>query len=92
MDHLWVSAGWVSRGADEIARSLLPGGGGPGATEVDYLTALERWVEAGEAPESLLAYKVKDPVSTFLRQPRFPLPPGSVVDTRKVYPYPPIRR
>ena len=84
-------------GLSEFARLfMLPGmlhcGGGPGATEVDYLTALERWVEAGEAPESLLAYKVKDPVSTFLRQPRFPLPPGSVVDTRKVYPYPPIRR
>ena len=84
-------------GLSEFARLfMLPGmlhcGGGPGATEVDYLTALERWVEAGEAPESLLAYKVKDPVSTFLRQPRFPLSPGSVVDTRNLYPYPPIRR
>ncbi len=87
----------VGDGLSEFARLfMLPGmlhcGGGPGATEVDYLTALERWVEADEAPDSLLAYKVKDPVSTFLRQPRLPLPPGSVEDTRKVYPYPPIRR
>jgi len=83
-------------GLSEFARLfMLPGmlhcGGGPGATEVDYLTVLERWVEAGEAPESLLAYKVKDPVSTVLRQPRFPLPPGSVENTRKVYAYPPMR-
>jgi len=34
---------------------------------------------------------VKDPVSTALRQPRFPLPPRSVENTRKVYAYPPMR-
>jgi len=76
----------------EFARLfMVPGmqhcGGGPGATEIDFLTALERWVEADEAPSSLLAYKIRDPVSTQVRQPRFPLAPATVEYTRPVYPY-----
>ena len=74
---------------------MVPGmlhcGGGPGAADIDYLTALERWVEAGEAPDSLLAYKVRNAVPTCQHQPRFPLPPGTVEYTRPVYPYPPAR-
>jgi feruloyl esterase len=31
------------------------GGGGPGLTEFDALTALENWVEKGQAPEKLIA-------------------------------------
>jgi feruloyl esterase len=31
------------------------GGGGPGFTEFDALTALENWVEKGQAPEKLIA-------------------------------------
>jgi len=77
----------------EFARLfMVPGmrhcGGGPGAADIDYLTALERWVEADEAPASLLAHKVRNPVPTVERQPRFPLPPATVESTRLVYPYP----
>jgi len=77
----------------EFARLfLVPGmlhcGGGPGAADIDYLGALERWVEAGVAPASLLASRVKNPVSTLIRQPRFPLAPGTVEYTRPVYPHP----
>jgi len=77
----------------EFARLfMVPGmlhcGGGPGAADIDYLTALERWVEADEAPASLLAHKVRDAVPTFTRQPRFPLSPAAVEHTRTVYPYP----
>jgi feruloyl esterase len=78
---------------DDFARLfMVPGmlhcGGGPGAADIDYLTALERWVESDEAPGSLLAHKVKDAVPTAVRQPRFPLPPASVEYTRPVYPWP----
>jgi feruloyl esterase len=77
----------------EFARLfMVPGmlhcGGGPGAADIDYLTALERWVEAGEAPASLLAHKVRNAVPTVVRQPRFPLAPGTVEYARPVYPYP----
>lgn len=78
---------------DDFARLfMVPGmlhcGGGPGAADIDYLTALERWVEADEAPASLLAHKVKNAAPTFVRQPRFPLPPAAVEYTRPVYPWP----
>jgi hypothetical protein len=73
---------------------LVPGmqhcGGGPGATDVDWLTALERWVEKGEAPDALTAWKVRDNVPTFIRQPRFPLDPGKVQGARPLYPYPDV--
>ena len=80
-------------GLGEFARLfMVPGmlhcGGGPGAADIDYLTSLERWVEADEAPASLLAHKVRNAVPTFVRQPRFPLAPGTVEYTRPVYPYP----
>jgi feruloyl esterase len=79
----------------EFARLfMVPGmqhcGGGPGATDIDFLTALERWVESEDAPASLLAYKVRNPVSTQVRQPRFPIPPAAVEYTRTVYPYPQV--
>ena len=77
----------------EFARLfMVPGmlhcGAGPGAADIDYLGALERWVESGEAPASLLAYKVRNPKPTFVRQPRFPLAPATVEYTRTIYPYP----
>ncbi|MEO8223170.1 MAG: tannase/feruloyl esterase family alpha/beta hydrolase [Gammaproteobacteria bacterium] len=77
---------------DDFARLfMVPGmlhcGSGPGAAEIDYLTALERWVENGEAPASLLAQKVKNPQPTSVHQPRFPLAPGTVEYSQPVYPY-----
>ena len=71
---------------------MVPGmlhcGAGPGAADIDYLGALERWVETDEAPASLLAHKVRKPERTSVRQPRFPLAPATVEYTRPVYPYP----
>ena len=56
---------------------MIPGmqhcGGGPGATTFDGVTALERWVEDGNAPERILAEKIVD---------------GSVEMTRPLCAYP----
>ncbi|HEU5342192.1 tannase/feruloyl esterase family alpha/beta hydrolase [Edaphobacter sp.] len=56
---------------------MVPGmqhcGGGPGATTFDGLTALERWVEDGVAPERILAAKIVD---------------GAVEETRPLCAYP----
>lgn len=56
---------------------LLPGvhhcGGGPGLSDFDALTLLERWVEKGEAPNVIIARRVTK---------------GVVERSRPVYPYP----
>jgi hypothetical protein len=49
------------------------GGGGPGLTEFDALTALENWVERRQAPEKLIAQRSSN---------------GIVEQSRPVYPYP----
>ena len=53
------------------------GGGGPGLTEFDTLTALERWVEDGEPPIKLIAARSEN---------------GVVERSRPVYPYPVLAR
>jgi feruloyl esterase len=72
---------------------LLPGvahcGGGPGAGDVDYLSALERWVEEDEAPDMLVASRSNTSASTIVRQPRFPLP-GEALMKRPLFPYPDV--
>jgi feruloyl esterase len=56
---------------------LVPGclhcGGGPGATDVDWLSVIADWVEHGKAPDRLVASKRRD---------------GRVIMTRPLYPYP----
>jgi len=56
---------------------LIPGvhhgGGGPGFTEFDALTALENWVERGQAPEKLIACRSAKGVVERCR-PVFPYP------------------
>jgi feruloyl esterase len=67
--------------------SHIPGNGG--AENVDYLSYLEAWVERGEAPDVLLATKLRKherfagPVTY-----RMYLDPANVVFSRPVYPYP----
>jgi tannase/feruloyl esterase len=60
---------------------LVPGvhhsGGGPGFTEFDSMTALEIWVEKGQAPDKLIAGKLSN---------------GTVERTRPVFPYPILAR
>lgn len=67
---------------------VVPGmghcGGGEGATEVDWLGALEAWVERGEAPQRLVGAHLK-PTS---RSIEFPIDPASIEFTRPIFPYP----
>jgi len=53
------------------------GGGGPGLTEFDTLTALERWVEDGEPPIKVIASRSLN---------------GVVERSRPAYPYPVLAR
>jgi hypothetical protein len=56
---------------------MVPGclhcGGGPGATEIDWLSVITDWVEHGNAPDKLIASKHEQ---------------GGIVLTRPIYPYP----
>jgi feruloyl esterase len=65
--------------------------GGTGPDTVDYLSAIERWVERGEAPDSLKASRLK---STEGGYPRYPLAPSNIADQWliKAYPGNPERR
>lgn len=49
------------RASDQFRYFTLPGvghcAGGPGADQVDYLAALDEWVETGEAPQRLIGTK-----------------------------------
>lgn len=60
---------------------LVPGvhhsGGGPGFTEFDAMTALENWVEKGEAPDKLIAGRMRK---------------GAIERTRPLFPYPVLAR
>ncbi len=49
------------------------GGGGPGLTEFDALTALENWVEKGQPPEKLIACRLANGIVERCR-PLFPYP------------------
>jgi feruloyl esterase len=95
----WRRAQAANGGAAELDRFarlfMLPGvqhcGGGPGAGDVDWLTALERWVEDDQAPDALVAWRTKESVPATVRPPRFP-PVGEVVLKRPVFPYPAVAR
>jgi len=72
---------------------VIPGEGhipiGTGAETVDYVTALENWVERGAAPDRLVGAKLK--VHTRFAGPlTYPtdLAAGNIAFTRPVYPYP----
>jgi hypothetical protein len=82
----------------EFARLfMLPGVAhcrrGSGADAIDWLTALERWVEFGEAPESVVAHHLVDAQSyAGLPRLRYPLVPTAYDWARPVYPYPGVAR
>jgi len=61
--------------------------GGPGADAVDFLDAIERWVEKREAPAKLVAFKPAQTVP-LPAEYRLPLPAGEVLFSRPVYPWP----
>ncbi|MDX2145740.1 MAG: tannase/feruloyl esterase family alpha/beta hydrolase [Rhodospirillaceae bacterium] len=63
--------------------------GGVGADAIDYLSYLETWVEKGEAPDMMLAARVKPEVAMdFQSGYRFPLTADEIAFTRPAYPYP----
>ncbi len=73
--------------------------GGDGGGELDWITALEDWVEEGVAPESVLAHRPVKPYVTapramedyggsYMKLGRHPLPPGSYDRLRPVFAYP----
>jgi feruloyl esterase len=53
------------------------GGGGPGLTEFDAFSALEKWVEKGVTPDKLIASRLNN---------------GAVERSRPVFPYPVLAR
>ena len=64
---------------------------GPGGDAADMLTALETWVEKGEAPDEIIVHHlIKEQNYLGLPRPRYPLPPGSYDRTRPVYAYPDV--
>jgi Tannase and feruloyl esterase len=68
--------------ASEFCRLfMVPGclhcGGGPGAGEVDWLSAVANWVEQGQAPDRLIAAK-SDHGKTVLTRPLYPYPQCAV--------------
>jgi feruloyl esterase len=85
-------------GADKLTpfmrHFMLPGmghcAGGEGPDQVDFLSVMEAWVERGEAPDQLVAYKVRTEKPA--QNLKFPLPARSVILTRPVYRYPAIAR
>lgn len=91
----WKETARASGGAAELARFarlfMLPDvqhcGGGPGAGDVDYLSAIERWVETDEAPEMLIATRSTDSLPVTRHQRRFPVT-GAVLLRRPLFPYP----
>ncbi len=59
--------------------------GGNGVNTADFLTVIERWVEEGEAPDSLDAYGTTVPPMSYISHP---LDPDTIVTGRRLFPYP----
>ena len=87
-------------GGDEATKAfcrlfMVPGmahtRGGEGADAIDYLSALEAWVERGTAPESLLSYHLRTP-QTYMGLPvlRYPLASGRYDWARPIFAYPQV--
>jgi feruloyl esterase len=74
---------------------MIPGmshcGGGDGPEAVDWLSAVEGWVEKGVAPASVVAIKPVKRLSS-PNEYRFPIPSDNVAFARPVFPYPAYTR
>lgn len=65
--------------------------GGNTNDAVDYLTAIQDWVEKGQAPGRLIAYKTVVP-QTLLKYARFPLLRDQWESSRPLFPFPDTSR
>jgi hypothetical protein len=64
---------------------------GPGGDAADMITALENWVEKGQAPDQIVTHHlVKEQNYLGLPRPRYPLPDGAYDRARPVYAYPDV--
>lgn len=66
-------------------------GGGDGAYAIDWLGALEQWVEHGQAPDQLLSANVhlQNPHDKYeIKRLNYPVDPARIRFSRPVYPYP----
>ena len=63
---------------------------GSGATAIDFLTAIENWVEHGQAPERIIAAKPRDPKDGVYPRGMSPAPAifDTAIFTRPLVPYP----
>jgi feruloyl esterase len=61
--------------------------GGPATDAVDFLAALQDWVDEGAAPERLVGAHLKAPTAIPMVY-HFPLAPPDVAYTRPLFPYP----
>lgn len=73
--------------------------GGPGGGEIDWITALENWVEKNQAPDVVIAHHMKAAYPTapramedhggpYAKLGRHPLDPASYDRARPIYPWP----
>ena len=64
---------------------------GPGADALDYISAIENWVEKGDAPDSWMSYRLKQPQAyNGLPRIRYPLNEEDYDWSRPVFPYPDV--
>jgi feruloyl esterase len=76
---------------------MIPGMGhcrrGPGGDAIDWITALENWVEKGQAPEKMIVGHLKqEQTYNGLPRLRYPVDPARIDRTRPVYPYPTVAK
>lgn len=84
--------GGLDRTTDFYRLYLVPGmrhcsADSEGGDNIDYLGALDRWVERGLAPEGLIGYQVQHPDPIY-STPIFPIPHEWIRRTRVAFPYP----
>jgi hypothetical protein len=91
-DAVTREMGGVARTHDFYKLFVVPGmrhcsSDSDGADVIDYLGALDDWVETGQSPQSLLGHQVIWP-GPIVSTPIFPVPAADIRKTRVVYPYP----
>ncbi|MDX2224608.1 MAG: tannase/feruloyl esterase family alpha/beta hydrolase [Rhodospirillaceae bacterium] len=88
-------AGGPAAAAAFLRFYLIPGmnhcRGGVGVDTVDWITAIEGWVERGVAPTVLIGAQRREATGAPGAK-GFPLDPAGIVKTRPIYPFPDVAR